>query len=272
MDEQERKQHIQKTFNTVATGYDDPALAFFPKAAAHLPEIFSFKGHEHVLDIATGTGTPAMAIAPHLTSGKVSGVDFSEGMLTQAKTKLTANGLSNIELHQMDMQALAFPDNHFDAANASFAIFFVEDMLSLLNHITSKVKPNGKVVSCAFYDNSFSPHVDLFLERVQQYGVETPELSWKKIATEDKYQRFYESADELTNIKIHRKDISYYLHDADAWWSIIWNAGFRGLISQFEPSQLAQFKQEHLAEIDKLNTQQGIALQIEILFAEGTKK
>jgi len=271
MDEQERKQHIQKTFNTVATGYDDPALAFFPKAAAHLPEIFNFQGHEHVLDIATGTGTPAIAIAPYLINGKVSGVDFSENMLTQAKVKLAANNLSNVELHQMDMQTLVFPDNHFDAANASFALFFVEDMLNLLNHIASKVKPKGKIVSCAFYDDSFSPNIDLFLARVKQYGVEPPEFTWKLIGTEDKYQHLYESA-ELTDIKIHRKDISYYLQDANAWWSIIWNAGFRGLISQFEPSKLAQFKQEHLTEINKLNTEQGIPLKIEILFAEGIKK
>jgi len=271
MDEQERKQHIQKTFNTVATGYDNPALAFFPKAAAHLPEIFNFKGHEHVLDIATGTGTPAIAIAPYLQHGKVTGIDFSEKMLAQAQAKIMKNNLSNIELYQMDMQMLTFPDNYFDAGNASFAIFFVDNMLNLLSHIASKVKPKAKIVSCAFYQDSFSPNIDLFLEKVQLYGIEPPEFNWKKIDTEDKYQHLYESAG-LTEIKIHRRDISYHLDDANAWWSIIWNAGFRGVISQFDPPQLAQFKQEHLAEINNLSTEQGIPLKIEILFAEGTKK
>lgn len=64
MDEQQRKQLIQNTFNTVASGYDNAAMRFFQKAAQCLPGIFNFRGNEQVLDVATGTGRAALAMTP----------------------------------------------------------------------------------------------------------------------------------------------------------------------------------------------------------------
>jgi ubiquinone/menaquinone biosynthesis C-methylase UbiE len=37
----------------------------------------NLKGDEHVLDVATGTGYAAMAIAGNLPDGKVTGIDFT---------------------------------------------------------------------------------------------------------------------------------------------------------------------------------------------------
>ncbi|MBU1223378.1 MAG: methyltransferase type 11, partial [Gammaproteobacteria bacterium] len=61
----------------------------------------------------------------------------------------------------------------------------------------------------------------------------------------------------------------YPMNDAEVWWRVIWYAGFRGLVAQLSEPQLAQFKQEHLAEISALRTGQGIPLNITALFASG---
>jgi hypothetical protein len=59
------------------------------------------------------------------------------------------------------------------------------------------------------------------------------------------------------------------MNDAEVWWRVIWYAGFRGLVAQLSEPQLAQFKQEHLAEISALRTEHGIPLNITALFASG---
>ena len=56
MNDEERKQMIKETFNTVSEGYDNPALRFFEDSATHLAGYLKLKGSEHVLDVASGTG------------------------------------------------------------------------------------------------------------------------------------------------------------------------------------------------------------------------
>ena len=268
MDEQQHKAQLKKTFNTVAEGYGGHGMAFFHNAAAHLPHVLRLQGHEHLLDVATGTGIAATAIAPHLPHGKVTGIDFSEGMLAQARARAQGLGLTNIELHAMDMQAIGFDNARFDAANCSFGLFFLPDMASLLQHIASKVKPGGQVVACSFSQESFAPNVDLFLERIQRYGIAPPPLTWKRISTEEQFHTLYASAG-LSDVETQRHDVGYFLDDAEAWWRVIWYAGFRGLVAQLSETQLAQFKHEHLAEISALRTGQGIPLKVGALFASG---
>ena len=268
MDDTQRKAQLKKTFDTVAEGYGTTGMEFFHNAASHLPRIFKLQGHEHLLDVATGTGIAATAIAPHLPRGKVTGIDLSEGMLAQARARAHAQALENIDLHPMDMQNIGFDNAHFDAANCSFGIFFLPDMLGLLQHIASKVKPGGQVVACSFYQGSFEPNIDLFMERIQRYGVTPPDITWKHISTEEKFHALYISAG-LSDVQMHRHDIGYPLNDAEAWWRVIWYAGFRGLVAQLSEAQLTRFKHEHLAEIAALKTERGIPLNVTALFASG---
>lgn len=65
--------------------------------------------------------------------------------------------------------------------------------------------------------------------------------------------------------------MGYHLANHIDWWEILYNSGLRGLLEQLEPTQLAQFRIKHLAEIDKLKTDQGIWLDVEVLFASGKR-
>ena len=270
MREQQRKIMIKDTFNTVAGGYDNRASRFFLESAKHLATYLALKGNESVLDVATGTGYAALAIAENMPHGHVTGIDFSVGMLAQARAKAVAVNIHNASFMEMDMQALDFPQYHFDAAVCAFGIFFVEDMELQLKHIAHKVKPGGKIIFCGFYEDAFLPFVELFFNRIQHYGVEKPPLSWKRIATEDKAAELCYKAG-FKDIRVERKDLGYYLQDASEWWDIIWYAGFRGLVNQIEPQLMEKFKQEHLDEIQNLSTDKGIWLDVKVLYAIGIK-
>ncbi|MCF6282294.1 MAG: hypothetical protein L3J28_08815 [Candidatus Polarisedimenticolaceae bacterium] len=53
---------------------------------------------------------------------------------------------------------------------------------------------------------------------------------------------------------------------------MIWNAGYRGLLAGLEPERLAQFKREHLAEIETFQTDDGIKLNIGVIHTKGRRK
>jgi ubiquinone/menaquinone biosynthesis C-methylase UbiE len=181
MDEQQRKA-FKETFNTVSTGYDGNALRFFPESAEHLAAILSLHGDEQVLDVATGTGHAAMALAGRLPHGRVIAVDFSPGMLEQAHRKAASLNIRNIEFIERDMQDLGFPGGHFDAAVCSFGIFFAEDMDSQLAHIAATVRSKGQVAISSFQECYFGPLKDLMVKRLSSYGAQMPPQTWKRIA------------------------------------------------------------------------------------------
>lgn len=266
-----RKQFIRDTFNTVAEGYDSPALDFFQKSAALLPQYFAFEGREHVLDATSGTGAAALNLAAALPRGKVSAVDMSEGMLAQAKNKALDKGLSNIEFSVMDVENLQFPNEMFDHINCSFGLFFLEDMQGLLKHLLEKLKPGGKFMSCCFTEEAFQPHADLFYERIKKYGVEIPEtIGFKRLASVEKSKTLYESAN-LKNIQTYQHDVGCLQKNAEEWWDVVWYAGFRGFVNQLDQDALARFKREHLAEVSRLSNGEGIPFKVDVIFTIGEK-
>src|SRR5438105_4916398 len=65
-----------------------------------------------VLDVATGTGNTAFALAPHVA--RVVGLDLTPEMLDQARRLAAERGVANVEWVVGDAQQLPFPDASFD--------------------------------------------------------------------------------------------------------------------------------------------------------------
>ncbi len=265
MDEQQqRKEFIRNTFDTVSQQYGKDNLRFFQNAAAHLPALLQLRGDEQLLDVATGTGLASTLLASHLPRGRVTGIDLSQGMLDQAQQRAEQLGLKNLELLQMDMTQMTLPDAHFDVANASFGIFFVEDMEGLTQHIASKLKPGGRLITTHFARGSMDPMQPLIMARLAQYGVEVPQAAWTQLDNEAANEALHRAAG-LDNIRQVRNQVGYHFEDANGWWDVVWWAGFRGFVNQVDEAQLEQFKREHLEEVAALADEQGIFFNVEVI-------
>jgi len=270
MDEKELKTLLINTFNTVSNDYDSKPLRFFPDSAENMARLLQVHGDEQLLDVACGTGHTSVAIARLLPGGRVTAVDFSSGMLAQARQKAAALNLNNIEFIERDMEDLAFPDNTFDCAVCAFGIFFVMDMEKQLAHISSKVKPGGRIMISNFQENYFSPLKELFFDRIAGFGVPAHPQTWKRIAHEQGCRELFQKAC-LTDISVESRNVGYFLDSAEDWWSIVWNAGLRRMVSQLSPTDQERFKQEHLQEVETLRTDKGIWLDIGVLYTIGTR-
>ncbi|VAW62183.1 2-heptaprenyl-1,4-naphthoquinone methyltransferase MenG [hydrothermal vent metagenome] len=271
MADSDRKKFIQQGFDTVAQGYDHPALSFMPETAKRLVAHLNLEPQQNLLDVCTGTGVVALAAAEQLTQGKVTGIDLSSGMLEQAKNKAAAMQLENTEFMQMDLDALQFSDNSFDVAASSFGLFFLEDMTQGLKNIASKVKPGGKIAISSFQENAFSPMVQLFMNCYESFGREIPPLSWMALSTGELMEAQFAVAD-LKVTSIHYEPLGYTMTDAQMWWDVVWNAGWRGYLNQLSEEEQKQFKEIHLAEVNKLIGEDGVWFNTEVLIAIGEKK
>jgi ubiquinone/menaquinone biosynthesis C-methylase UbiE len=71
------------------------------------------------LDIATGAGHMAMALAPHVT--KVIAYDMTQEMLVEAKSNAVARGLTNLITKKGIAEDLPFADATFDIVTVRHA-------------------------------------------------------------------------------------------------------------------------------------------------------
>ena len=263
------KQGIRQTFDLVAAGYETPTMRYFPFSADQLVMYLKPVQGERILDVATGTGLVAVAIGQMLGSaGRVQAIDISDSMLDKALQKVNQAGLGNIDLHNMDAERLDFKSSYFDAACCSFGLFFLPDMLQGSKEILRVLKPGGRFVSTSFANTAFQPMAQLLREQLTVYGVSIPEDNWYRLASDDECLGLLTKAGFI-NTQVARKQMGYHLAGSLDWWDILYNSGFRGLLEQLEPSHLADFRHKHLAAIDKLKTDKGIWMDVEVIFSMG---
>ncbi|HTA15719.1 MAG TPA: ubiquinone/menaquinone biosynthesis methyltransferase [Solirubrobacteraceae bacterium] len=119
-----------------------------------------------VLDVATGTGDLAIALAQRVSpGGEVVGSDFSENMLARARVKgakaladlppgeakANSNGFAQagpagLSFEWGDALELPYPDDSFDAATVGFGARNFSDLGRGLREMARVVRPGGRVV------------------------------------------------------------------------------------------------------------------------------
>lgn len=95
-----------------------------------------------VLEVGVGTG----ANLPHYPPGcEVVAIDFSPAMLARAREKV-ASARVPVQLLEMDVQAMDFPDDSFDTVVATCVFCSVPDPVAGLREVRRVCRPGGRVV------------------------------------------------------------------------------------------------------------------------------
>lgn len=262
---------IQKGFDTVASGYDHPALAFFPQTASRMVDYLQLEPHQQLLDVCTGTGVVALQAAQHLPDGQVTGIDLSDGMLEQARRKAHAIALTNTRFMQMDLDSLEFSAESFDVVTSSFGLFFMDDMGRALSNMNRVLKKGGKLVISSFTGEAFSPFADLFARHYEETGRDVPRISWKRLAEEHLISEVFATAG-IDRVDFHHEPLGYHMNSSDMWWDVVWNAGWRSLVNLLSEQELQAFKARHLAAVDELLGKEGAWFNTEVMIAIGHKE
>lgn len=100
-----------------------------------------------VLDIACGTGEPAISLAALLAGeGEVVGVDISPAPLKIAEERASQRGLSNARFEQANAHHLPFADNSFDCITSRLGVMFFSDLPRALGEMRRVLKPTGRAI------------------------------------------------------------------------------------------------------------------------------
>ena len=100
-------------------------------------------GDSRALDVATGTGDLAIALADG-GFREVIGLDFAPEMIAAAEEKRL--GRVDLSFIVGDALDLPFPGDHFDAVTVSFGLRNMRDYLAALTEMTRVIEPGGRFV------------------------------------------------------------------------------------------------------------------------------
>ena len=266
MNEKEYKTAVQTAFDEASEGYDLPALRFFDKSARRLIDDLALKGHENVLDIATGTGKVALEASARLKSGKVTGIDMSEGMLAQARQKALTLGLKNVSFHHLDVDKAVFPEKYFDGITCGFGVHFWSNMEKPLLRMIRFLKPDAFVAVTSFSEGSFEPQTQMTLKRFESYGVKLPDsYTWKRLGSSEKCISLFENIG-LKNIRSYKAPMGYPLKSPDEWWDLLRYSGFRAYLNKLSPEQAKHYKAENLKEVWGTGEENAVPLKVDVIF------
>ena len=148
---------VRATFESVAPRYDlanhflSGGIDFYWRKK--LVKLASEQTCDHVLDLATGSGDVLFALRdglPHETA--ITGVDFCEPMLEEARNKREVKGLDEDSNKFLwgDCLSLDFPDNSFDLITISFGLRNLADREKGLKEMNRVLKPGGRLIVLEF--------------------------------------------------------------------------------------------------------------------------
>ena len=113
-------------FDEWADEYDEEQSAEYWAAVSLAVEHADPAPDETVLDVGTGTGAIALALAPE--AGRVLGRDISDGMLTEAREKAQERGLGNVSFGTGRFREPNVPDDAtVDVVTSNFAMHHLDD-------------------------------------------------------------------------------------------------------------------------------------------------
>ncbi len=205
------KPAARKLYDRIAGRYDGWLLPFrllgLDRWRRRLVNSLELAPGDVVIDLCCGTGESlgllANAVGP---GGRVVGVDLSEGMLEKARTKTSAENISNVELIRADVETFRIP-RIASAVLSTFGLEMVPRYDDVIQRCAESLPPGSR----------FGLLGVKYPERWPEFLVRSLESLVKPFGATREYRAFQ----PWTSAASHMRQLSYEEHLAGAVYSSI---------------------------------------------------
>lgn len=266
------KRRIADLYDRRSQNYDSSELCL--NICRRLIEYSQISSQQYILDIGTGTGNLAIASAELVGAwGKVIGVDISAQMLDIARYKVKVLGLSNVEFQLADAEELNYLAHSFDRILCANTFPWMENKPATLQIWYKFLKPGGMIAIHTPADTAYIGQVVL-RSVLDKYGIKL-EPSNRIGSIETCKKLLVNAGFEDIDIKIEQQGSYVSLDSVKSQWegliSFSSHSKSEKLLSQFALIPASEAKAQFEAELDKLQTKQGIWDDLTTLYILGRK-
>ena len=139
-----RGQSAPRVFGERAAFYATSAAHTDPQVLARVVELAALQADWLALDVATGTGHTAFALAPHVA--RVVGTDLTPEMLAEAERLAYDRGIGNVRLCLADVHTLPFDMGTFQVVTCRRAAHHFLDIRLALQEIKRVMRDRARLV------------------------------------------------------------------------------------------------------------------------------
>jgi ubiquinone/menaquinone biosynthesis C-methylase UbiE len=163
-------------------------------------------GKERVLDIGTGAGHTALALAPRVSDVVLT--DPVDAMLAAARRVFQTAGLWNAQFVRTGAEQLPFPRASFDIVTTRLAAHHFDDVPLAMREVARVLRPGGIFI---FIDTTApdDPESAAYQDEVELLRDPTH----KRICTEREWAAFIEQA----GFRVEKSELVRKTHDFEPW-------------------------------------------------------
>jgi len=163
-------------------------------------------GNEQVLDVGTGAGHTALALASRVSSVVLT--DPVPAMLATARRLLSEAGIGNAEFVEAVAERLPFPDASFDIVTTRLAAHHFDDVALAFREVARVLRPGGLFI---FVDTLAPNEAE---SAAYQDEVETlRDPTHRRIHTQREWIAFCEAA----GLRVQKTEVVRKAHEFEPW-------------------------------------------------------
>jgi len=202
----------------------DMWLPYIKPVGDELLSALDAKVGDKILDVASGTGEPALTLAQQMGDDvEIIGVDAAQGMIDVAQEKVNKLGLKNISFTAMPAEKLDYETEQFDKVLCRFGVMLFEDPAAGVKEMCRVLKTGGN-----------------FALAVWAEAESMPTMHWSYLALKDKVpEELHPPVAKITsmgspgviesllsdagfnNVNVTRKTFYYQFNTFDDYWDIV---------------------------------------------------
>lgn len=233
------------------------------------------KAGDSILDVASGTGEPAITLARRLKGdAEIIGVDAADGMVNAAMSKVEREGLSGIHFESMPAENLRFDDKSFHKVMCRFGVMLFNDPAKGLREMQRVLKVGGRMVIAVWSTPENMPTLrwshEIFKDRLPPDN-QPPLEAATSLSDPVKLEEMLKDAG-FHGISVMPKRFDYQFETFDDYWDLLEASQIlKRQLDALPNVQASQLKNEVWQFAEEFMSAEGLVIPHEYLIASGVK-
>lgn len=133
---------IRKSYRRYAQIYDLYFGAVFQPGRRAVIQLMNCNAGDNILEVGVGTG---LSLPLYSNQVHITGIDVSVEMLAKARRRKQRDRLTNVELFEMDAEAMSFSSNSFDKVVGMYVASVVPNPKRFVDEMRRVCRPGGEI-------------------------------------------------------------------------------------------------------------------------------